>query len=355
MKELCIDVRMAFHSGIGTYIRNVVPGLANFFKLRLICHPKLVDKWPFLRQCDLILTSSPVYSLQEQIILPYLIPPCDFFWAPHYNLPLAPLRAKKKIVTIHDVYHLVGPFSHLKRLYANLMIKRAAKTADRVITVSNFSKSELIRYTQLSENKLSVIHLGVDPIRFSRSNSMQQIKIKYQLPDRYFLYVGNLAPHKNIGRLLLAWNLLEKKIPDKKLVCVGGKTPLHVQVILKKHPFLKTRTLFLNDVLDDDLPSLYTQAEAMIHPSLYEGFGLTLLEAMSCGCPTIVSHAASLPEVCLSSALYVNPYCIEEMAGAMEKMSQDSELRTEMRKKGQERSRTFTWEKTLEAHLEVFR
>lgn len=343
MKEMCIDVRMAFHSGIGTYIRNIVPALSNIFKLRLICHPNLVDQWPFLRQSNLIPTSCPIYSIQEQAALPFLIPACDIFWTPHYNFPLAPLRAKKKIVTIHDVYHLAGPLNILKKIYARQMMRRAVKRADQVVTVSRFSQGEIIKFTKGSEKKISVIPLGVNSTRFSPSNSDDGVKLKYQLPDRYFLYVGNLASHKNIERLLLAWDLVKEKLPGTKLVLVTkNKIAPPTEGIL-----------LLNHVLDEELPTLYAHARALIHPSLYEGFGLTPLEAMSCGCPVVTSKVASLPEVCAGSALYIDPYKIEEIATAMEKLSQDDDLRNDLIKKGLQRSELFSWEKTVEAHIKM--
>ncbi|HEY5236346.1 MAG TPA: hypothetical protein VIJ14_09225, partial [Rhabdochlamydiaceae bacterium] len=107
MKEICIDVRMAFHSGIGTYIRNIVSLLKDGpFKIKLIVNAEIIKKWPALASFDLISTSAPLYSIQEQMQLPFLIPSCDVFWTPHYNIPLFPIRAKKRVTTIHDVYHL---------------------------------------------------------------------------------------------------------------------------------------------------------------------------------------------------------------------------------------------------------
>lgn len=340
---MCIDVRMALHSGIGTYIRNIIPALSNVFKLKLICHPDLIDGWPFLRQSDLITTSCPIYSVQEQVILPFLVPSCDIFWSPHYNFPWAPLRAKKKIVTIHDVYHLTGPLNILKRWYARQMVRKAVQQADQIVTVSRFTQGELVKFNRGSEKKISIIPLGVDSARFSPSNSHDEVKLKYQLPDRYFLYVGNLASHKNIGRLLIAWDLIREKLPGTKLV-----------LVTKNKIELPEGILLLNHVLDEELPTLYAHARALIHPSLYEGFGLTPLEAMSCGCPVIVSKVASLPEVCTDSVLYIDPYKIEEMAAAMEKLSQDDHLRAELIKKGLQRSEMFSWEKTVEAHIKIF-
>jgi glycosyltransferase involved in cell wall biosynthesis len=335
MKELCIDVRMAFHSGIGTYIRHVVPALASHFKLRLICHPDLPSRWPFLQQHELILTSSPIYSVQEQITLPFLVPQCDIFWAPHYNFPLAPIKAKKKVVTIHDIYHVVGPVSFLKRLYAKLIIKKAIQSANHIITVSHFSRAEILKY--FPTDKICVIPLATS---LSTSSPTQPL-----LPNRYFLYVGNILPHKNINRLLQAWSLIAKTMPDTTLALVSPSIPKNLP--------LPPQVTLLHNISYNDLPALYSHAIALIHPSLYEGFGLTLLEAMSCGCPVIASHTASIPEVCHDAALYINPLNPNEIAAAMEKISQNSNTRQELVKKGGERRLAFSWEKTVEAHLKL--
>jgi glycosyltransferase involved in cell wall biosynthesis len=351
MKELCIDVRMALSAGIGTYIRNVVPLLANVFKLKLIADERSIQKWPFLSQCDLIITRIPIYSIEEQIKIPFLVPACDIFWTPHYNVPFANLKSKKRIATIHDVYHLA--FSHtlsfLQKTYAKIMINRASKISDHIFTISQFSKDEIIRHTGISQEKISNIPLGVDQSRFSKENDLRQ---KYALPAHYFLFVSTLTAHKNVERLILAWDLIREKLPEWKLVFVGkrGKTGSWEQ-ILSANPSLQKSLLFLGQVDDQDLPGLYQNAHALIHPSLYEGFGLTPLEAMSSGCPVIASKVASLPEVCGDSALYIDPYNIEDIARGMEKIIQDPILHAELKAKGLQRSCSFNWNTTAEKHI----
>jgi len=332
MKELCIDVRLAFNSGIGTYIRNLIAGLKNGpFKLRLIAHPETLPKWPLLSQFDLILSSSPLYSIEEQIKLPFLIPRSDLFWSPHYNIPLLPIRAKKRMVTIHDVYHLAfkHKLSAAKKIYASCVISQAAKRSDLIITVSEFSKLELIKYVGPSPEKIKVIHLGVDQTHFS-------IK-KESLPEKYLLYVGNLLPHKNVQGLLNALKYL--KDPNLKLVIVSKTTGAPSE-----------RVIYLNDVENKDLPSLYQNAYALVHPSFYEGFGFTPLEAMSCGCPVIASKAASLPEVCGDAAIYIDPYSPESIARGIEEVAAVREV---LKTKGFERVKKFNWDKTVKEHIEA--
>ncbi len=360
MKELCIDARMAMHSGIGTYIRNVVSRLkAGPFKIRLITHRKMVDQWPFLQQCDLIFTSASIYSIEEQVKLPFLVPRCDLFWSPHYNVPLAPVRARRRLTTIHDVCHLALPetLNFFQRQYAKHVIRRAIRLSDHILTVSQFSKDEIIKHTKAPAEKISVVLQGVDTTHFSVEPSpdlKREIQKKYQLPPNYFLFVSNLAPHKNIHRLLQAWSLLVKDFPDWKLILIGNRAKNHSwQILLEQNPALKDHLLFLGFVSDQELPALYQGAYGTVHPSLYEGFGFTPLEAMSADCPTVVSKAASLPEVCGDCAVYVDPYDVEDIAAGMRRLIEDAGLRHELKKKGMQHVRHFTWDKTAQKHLEV--
>ena len=281
------------------------------------------------------------------------MPACDIFWTPHYNVPFASLKSKKRIATIHDVYHLA--FSHtlsfLQKTYAKIMINRASKISDHIFTISQFSKGEIIRYTGTPSEKISHIPLGVDQSHFSKEIDIRQ---KYALPAHYFLFVSTLTAHKNVERLILAWDLISEKWPEWKLVFVGkrGKTGSWEQ-ILSANPSLQKSLLFLGQVEDQDLPGLYRNAHALIHPSLYEGFGLTPLEAMSSGCPVIVSNVASLPEVCGDSSLYVDPYNVQDIARGMEKIIQDPILHAELKTKGLQRSRSFNWNTTAEKHIAV--
>ncbi len=318
--------------------------------LKLIATPQLVEKWPIIASDDLILTSAPIYSAEEQLRLPFLIPPVNLFWTPHFNAPLLPIRAKKRLVTLHDVYHLAHTkkLPLLKRVYAHTVIKSAARIADHILTISSFSKEEIIKYTKTPEKKISVVHLGVDSTHFQKKGDASIVRQKYQLPNRYFIFVGTLLPHKNVERLIHAWSRLPQRHLDWKLVIIG-KTVKNNPV----HARQSERVLFLGEVDQRDLPYLYQEAYCAIHPSLYEGFGLTPLEAMSCDCPTLVSNAASLPEVCGEASLYIDPYDVDDMVLKICELIEKPALRQTLIQKGRERVELFRWEKTAEKHLEV--
>lgn len=345
MIDLCIDARMALSSGIGTCIRNLVPYF-NQPPFRIIL---LVDQIgrDWCQDIEQIQFSAPIYSIQEQILFPIKIPRCDLFWSPHYNVPILPIRAKKRVVTIHDACHLA--LSHLlswpEKFYAKFMMHRAMHRSDIVITDSEFSKNELLRLLGEPQKKLSVIPAAVDHKRFKRvGDAMQQqlLRCKYNLPEKFILYVGNVKPHKNLSGLLEAFSGVSL---SWGLVIIGKRKELRHS----SKTFDQKKVLFLENVPDDDLPGLYSLAEVFVLPSFYEGFGLPPLEAMSCGCPTIVSNEGSLPEVCGDASLFVDPYDVNEIQHAIERLASDSQLRSQLIQQGFKRVKRFSWSDS--AHL----
>lgn len=360
-KELCIDARMWDCTGIGTSIQNL---LKNFlhgpFKLRVITHPDLVEKFPELNNFDVILTSAPIYSIQEQIRLPLLIPSCDIFWSPHFNIPLTRIRAKKRVVTLHDATHLIffKWTESYKKIYAKFMISQALQKADRILMSSSFTESEIAKYMKTDKSKIHVIPFGVDCKHFSYKDSIDSSEdtISCKLPERFFLFVGRVSfVNKNFIRLAQAWRRIIQEFPDWKLVVVGKQArSKSLEKIFKQDPELSTTILFLGKVSDAILPYIYSRAYAVVSPSLYEGFGLIPLEAMGCGKPVVCSQAASLPEVVGESALYIDPYNEKDIARGIRELILNSNLYNELVEKGLLRVKQFSWEKSAEEHLKVF-
>jgi glycosyltransferase involved in cell wall biosynthesis len=307
----------------------------------------------------LIPFNAPIYSIQEQIELPLKIPSCDLFWSTHYNIPLAPIRAKRRMVSMHDVYHLAynDSLTFLKRRYAKVMLSQAASRSDHVLTISNFSKTEIIKWTNIEGKKISVTHLGVNHDQFSLikdAEVIQSVKSIYDLPENYMLYVGNLAVHKNLSRLLQAWKLTLAKHQHYRLVLVGknDRQNLYKNTILQD-PQLKSSVLLLGNVQQDHLPVIYQLAKGFVLPSLYEGFGLPPLEAMKMECPTIVSNAASLPEVCQDASLFLDPYDVNDISQKICELIENPILRQTLINRGLEHIKHFSWEKAAQTHLEI--
>ena len=330
------------------------------FRLKLIINRISLEKEKWIEDYDLIFSRSPIYSLKEQFELPLLIPKCDLFWSPHYNIPLSPLRARKRVVTIHDACHLTLPnlLSIVERSYAKLMFRQAAARSDHVITDSHFSSAELMKFLRLSEGTLSVIYPGVDVKRFtSKSKQEEALTLfkKYSLPDTFFLFVSNLKSHKNIKLILNAYEKFDIELP---LVVVGKKSHLlnldPSVCRIETSPRLQKKVVFTGEVLDEELPLLYSHAAALVFPSYYEGFGLPPLESMAAGCPVISSNRASLPEVCGDAALYIDPDSPEQLYDAMQTVMNQKFLRAEKIRKGKDRVSLFSWDSTIASYRKLF-
>ncbi len=354
---LILDARMWRASGIGTYLQNLVPRLAPYFALRLVVHP---DQVPHLSSYDCQPEAAPIYSVREQWAIRRHVRRGDIFWSPHYNAPLAPVAARRRVVTIHDVFHLAfAPTLTLpQQIYARTVLPRAARRADLVLTVSEFSRGEIHRYTGVPLDRIRVIPNGVDHALFQPASAEAQraVRARYRLPGRYLVYVGNLKPHKNLMTLLRAFRQLiaDPAYDDLQLTIVGQQggfitgDPAVVQAL--QAPDLHGRTVLTGFVPATDLPALYTAAAAFVFPSRYEGFGLPPLEAMACGCPTVVSAAASLPEVCGEASRYVMPEDADHLAATLADVLTDADLRTRLRARGLAHVGQFRWEKSAEAH-----
>ncbi len=367
MKKVFVDCRMLMFSGIGVYLRNLVPRIAGAFELTLGGIPDQIEGLGLdgirIKRFD-----APVYSLREQMGYGRAAGPVDVLWTPHYNVPVLPVRARGRVVTVHDLNHLV--FSRpmtLKRAYARFMMKRAAFSSDTVITDSRFSRDELVKHTGVNAEKIRTIHLGVDTGLFKRidRNRAESVREKHSLPGRFILYVGNLKPHKNIGVLLRAFEKMcsnggNGDFEDINLVIVGVKDGYRTGderlfQTVESSGLLKERVRFTGYVEDEDLPGIYSLADMLVFPSLYEGFGLPPLEAMACGCPAAVSRCASMPEVCGRAVEYFDPGDSKGLVSIMERVLRNPGERDRLRDKGYARVRAFTWDKTAEAHIAVLR
>jgi len=353
---ITIDLRMINSSGIGTYGRNLVPLVIAALPrhdFTLLARSSELDAYPWAtaNNISIIDMSSPVYTVSEQFELVRKIPKeTVLFWSPHYNIPV--LYRRKLLVTIHDAFHLAMPEytgGLLKRVYAKLMFAAVVKKAKAILCVSRFTAVELTRLTGISAEKLSVILLGAN-------ESWYHIK-KLQRPESkpYLLYVGNVKPHKNLSSLVAAFEMIADVIPHDLLI-VGKKDDLITadKDVEYRASGLGNRVRFTGLVEEELLQQYFVHADALVFPSLYEGFGLPPLEAMACGCPVIVSNSASLPEVCGDAVIYCNPEDPSDIAEKIRLVVLDeNNLRETMRQNGIEQAKKFTWEKCARETVSV--
>ncbi len=264
------------------------------------------------------------------------------------------------VVTVHDVFawSCRGTSTLLDTLIYRHWLPRIIHKVGAVITVSHHSQNDIQRYLQVAISRLRVIPYGVAP-RFhpvpldqARAHLLQ----RFGLSRRYLLYVGALTVRKNIGRALEAFALLHDSFPNLCFVLAGPRTwkQTPVEAIVRRLG-IGDRIYLTGPLTDADLPALYSGADLFVFPSLYEGFGLPPLEAMACGTPVVCSSAASLPEVVGDAAVMVDPHDVEGLAEAMYRVLTDADLREELRARGLERARQFTWERTARETVAVYR
>lgn len=361
-----IDARMAdvvSNTGIGRYTSNLIKHLAEFdsgYQYTLYvknAEAELAVNGLFNRQ----VVKAPVYSLKEQIQMPRLIKRwgVDIFHSPHYVLSLdCPCPA---VITVHDIIHLLYPASKAANLYARVMLPLVTRKASRIIAVSHSTKNDLVRKVGVKEDKVAVIHNGIDerfqPVKDQRK--IEELRRKYGLPEQFILYVGTTKPHKNLPALIkaFAYVLRHGDIPGCKLVVAAKKDSLQdlsIVPTITAHS-LENEVIFIGQMPDEDMPLLYSAALLLAFPSLYEGFGLPPLEAMACGTPVVCSNTSSLPEVVGDAALLVNPRNIEQMGDAILQLILNQGLRQEMIQKGLERTKSFSWRETTNQTLELYR
>jgi glycosyltransferase involved in cell wall biosynthesis len=358
--KVTIDARW-LAGGIGTYTKELLAGICQSpdgFDVQAITRQrdaKLVARW-----CPRVLVvNTPTYTLGEQITVPWATKGCDLLHIPHYNAPL--LHRGPLLVSILDLIHITDPvYSRSLRswVYARPMLNLVARKAEHIVTLSEYSKVQIVERLGVQAEKVTAIYCGVNG-KFrcgNRKEAYAAASDALGIQEPYVLFVGSLKPHKNILTLLQAFALLRKlhDIPQRLLI-VGDdahwKSPL-----LKECSRLGIHdaTTFIPYVSQELLPKVYAGADLLVMPSTIEGFGLPVLEAMASGTPVVCSRAASLPEVAGDAALYFDPTSAEELAEKMEELLNSRELQESLRTKGLERAKQFTWEKSTRKHVELY-
>lgn len=271
----------------------------------------------------------------------------------------------KTVVTFHDMSAFSVPeyLSATKRTRAKALATLMAKKADRIIAVSDSLERELERYLEVPKEKMEVIHSGIDKRFFEPSDALsQKVLARFGIEKKYVLFLGTLEPTKNIGRILEAFAALKKRAKesgkkwDWQLVLAGksGWLAPHYPQLVRDLGLAKD-VVFTGYVIGEELVPLFRGAQLFVMPSLYEGFGMTLLEAFATQTPAIVSETASLPELAQDAAYFVNPISSSAIADAMGAFMEDENLRESYRAKGLERAKQFSWEETARKTLEVYK
>lgn len=285
-----------------------------------------------------------------------LLPEAEVFHATeHLLLPLCSVPA---VLTVHDlVYHLFP--SYHKRLnywYLNAAMPLYVRRANAVIAVSESTKRDLIRVYGVADSKISVVYEAASPaFRPAAPEQIAETKARYGLPDRYLLTLGTIEPRKNLIRLVSALQALRRKDRELSLVIVGSTGWLYQDFFEQLEKLDDPRAVLLSGYVPDaDLPAVISGAAALVLASLYEGFGLPIVEAMACGTPVICSNTSSLPELGGNAAKYFDPQDTQNMTDVIASVLEDADLRAEMRQRGLAQAARFSWQRTAAETLAVY-
>ncbi len=383
-----IDIRYALHTrrGIGSYILNllcklieidrenqyflytdiddleeIIP-LQDNFKIVKISLPKYLPGRVAPGQ-----TKSKLFAIWEQILLPIqaYADRLDLLHCTGNTAPLYLHPSIELVLTVHDVMFalpstiLPKPKSLNSRLfsqYCTWLLPWVVRRSNQTIAVSNYSKQDIITYTQIDPQKIQVIYPGIDP-RFKRvdEQTISEIRLKLALPDKFVFAFGAPDPRKNTTTAIDSFLNFCQANADRSLVIAGVNDTYKATLLqqIAASPF-KQRITILPFVNDADLVSIYNAADLVLYPSLYEGCGFPVLEAMACGTPVIASNVTSIPEVAGDAAILIDPLDIDGITAALVKLSTDLDLRQSLIDRGYRQAQTFSWRRTAQENLNIY-
>lgn len=366
-----IDARKIQDFGIGTYVRNLIRGLAAIdSENRYILLAKPGDREGLLDlppNFQVAMEKSPVYSVRELFSLSWQIyrRKLDLYHSTHYVLPA--WVSSKVVVTIHDIIHLLYPEflpSNFAFLYAQRMIRRSLTRGDRILSVSQNTRNDLMQHFDVDARKIQVIHNGVEDSFRKRlsAEDLQRWLRDLGIAQPYLLFVGNPAkPHKNLDTLVQAYARARRMAQfDAPLLCVGSREGSEFKIRARaEYLGIGDKVRLLGHVAPEALPAIYQGATMFLYPTLYEGFGLPVIEAMASGVGVITSNTSALKEIAEGYALLVDPLDLDGMAKAIAHLMGNPERRAAFAERGLRRAEDFRWgetaRKTLDVYLSVIR
>jgi glycosyltransferase involved in cell wall biosynthesis len=362
MPSIAIDARKYFDFGIGSYIQNLVASLStlsNDYSFSLYLSEGDLTRVPvpsgWARRACLYRKYSvgELFFFQREIRRDNI----DLFHEPHYTLPFG-LKGRS-VVTVHDLIHLKFPqfFSSLQRAYASFVLRKAAREAGGVIAVSRTTKEDLVESFGIPADAVTVVYNGIKPVfrKLEGANYRKLVRERVGLTRPYLLFVGNIKPHKNIPTLLRALALTRQVHNDVCLAFAGGSCLESASLrALVRELRLTDAVKDLGHLPDADLLLAYNGASVLVLPSLYEGFGFPVLEAMACGTPVVASTGGSLPEVVGDAAILCDPTQPEEFSAAIISLLNDSRKSANLVRRGFTQAARFTWEQSAAGTLDVY-
>ena len=362
-----IDARKLADFGIGSYIRNLIEGISRRPEAEQYLFRVYVpgaDRGalpPLPPHFEVVEDDSPGYSIAELTGFAWRLmrDRLDLFHATHYVIP--PLARARAVVTIHDIIHVLYPQFLPNRaalLYARVMIRRALRRADRIVTVSYNSKRDLVDYFGIAPARIDVIYNGV-AARFRPdlpAAERDRVADKYGLPRPYLLFLGGEKPHKNVRSVLRAFAEARRTRDLPHALVLAGPMPPNrsrVEALIAALD-LESRVVRTGVVPEEDLPGLFAGADAFLYPTLYEGFGLPVAEAMACGTPVLTSSTSALQEIAGGYSYLVDPMDVDAIARGIVDLATDPARRAEFAELGKRRAAEFSWDRAAEQTLKVY-
>jgi glycosyltransferase involved in cell wall biosynthesis len=362
-----IDARKLADFGIGSYIRNLIEAIARRpesaqYRFRVYAPGAESAALPPLPEYfEVVTEDSPGYSIAELTRFAWRLwrDRLDLFHATHYVIP--PLARARAVVTIHDIIHVLYPQflpNRLALLYARVMIRRALRRADRIITVSYNSKRDLVDYFGIPPSRVEVIYNGV-AARFHPDLApaeRDRVAQRYALPRPYLLFLGGEKPHKNVRNVLRAFAEARRERALPHALVLAGPMPKNrsrVEALIAALD-LASSVVRTGVVPEEDLPGLFAGADAFLYPTLYEGFGLPVAEAMACGVPVLTSSTSALQEIAGGYAYLVDPLDVDAIARGIGDLATDAARRAEFADLGRRRAADFSWDRAAQATLRVY-
>lgn len=352
-------------TGIGTYTKQI---LKNILSIDSVNNYYLFwsgrDYESILKHCNvkISISSKKHHRFWEQYYIPELLKnkEVDVYHVPQNGIGLPESKKSIYIATIHDLIPYIMPETVGKGYLSKFIsqMPRIIASVDMIITVSEWSKKDIMRIFDVPENKIAVTYLAADDLfkPMDRVSASDHINKKYNIDGNFILYLGGFSPRKNVKSILVAYSMIYKNLSrDYKVVVIGSARDDH-QFLNKLSQSLGIdgRVYFPGYVPYEDLPYFYNAADLFVYPSLYEGFGLPTLEAMCCGTPTITSNVSSIPEIVGEGAMLINPFDTSELAKSMEMVLENNDIKADLISKGFERALSFSWKKAAQETLAVY-
>jgi len=318
--------------------------------------PPAADLFPAAPNVEFKVMPFPRLWTHLRLSWEMVIQPPDVLFVPAHVLPL--FHPHRSVATVHDLGYLYYPQAYTRwaRWYLRWSTCYNARTATHIIADSQATKQDLVKHCRARPDKITVVYPGYDPsfVLVHDHDQLAAVRKRYHIPDTYVIYVGTLQPRKNLARLLDAFAVLSQQLRDVHLVIVGKKGWLYEPLFARVRQLgLEERVHFTGYVPQEDLPALISGARVFVLPSLYEGFGLPVLEAMACGTAVICSNAGSLPEVAGDAAIMVDAHNTQQLIQALQRILDDDDLCQELIQRGMQRVERFSWEKCARQVLQV--